>query len=125
MEASEYGLTRGTWFFARRLQVVAFAGLMWVSWCALGGARFFRALSMSLHFQIRGRVIHDRWLRETQSSQQLGEGAPTVSQPAHRELTPTYPHRVYRLVRSHLRNTACHQLVDQQSIAHITPSLPV
>ena len=41
MEAGEYGLTRGTWFFARRLEVVAVAGLMWVSWCAFGGAGFF------------------------------------------------------------------------------------
>ena len=31
MEAGEYGLTRGTWFFARRLEVFAVAGLMWVS----------------------------------------------------------------------------------------------
>ena len=44
MEAGEYGLTRGTWFFARRLEVFAVAGLMWVSWCAFGGAGFFRAL---------------------------------------------------------------------------------
>ena len=44
MEAGEYGLTRRTCFFARRLEVVAVAGLMWVSWCAFGGAGFFRAL---------------------------------------------------------------------------------
>ena len=31
MEAGEYGLTRGTWFFARRLEVVAVAGLLWLS----------------------------------------------------------------------------------------------
>ena len=41
MEAGEYGLTRGTWFF--RLEVVTVAGLMWVSWCVFGGAGFFRA----------------------------------------------------------------------------------
>ena len=41
MEAGEYGLTRGTWFFARRLEVVAVAGLMWISWCIFGGAGFF------------------------------------------------------------------------------------
>ena len=63
---------------------------------------------MSLHSQIRARV-HDRWLRETQSSQRLGEGSPTVSQPAHRELAPTYPHQVCRLVCSHLRNVASAQ----------------
>ena len=30
MEAGEYGLTRGTWFFARRLEVVVVAGLLWI-----------------------------------------------------------------------------------------------
>ena len=38
MEAGEYGLTRGTCFVARRLDVVAVAGLLWISWCGLGGA---------------------------------------------------------------------------------------
>ena len=36
-----YGLTRGTCFVARHLEVVAVAGLLWVSWCVLGGADFF------------------------------------------------------------------------------------
>ena len=40
MEAGEYGLTRGTWFFARRLELVAVAGLLWISWCVLDGANF-------------------------------------------------------------------------------------
>ena len=40
MEAGEYGLTRGTWAFARRLEVVAVAGLLWVSWCVLDGVNF-------------------------------------------------------------------------------------
>ena len=43
MEAGEYGLTRGTCVFARRLEVVAVAGLMWVPWCVFRGAGFFRA----------------------------------------------------------------------------------
>ena len=30
MEAGEYGLTRGTWVFARCLEVVALAGLLWI-----------------------------------------------------------------------------------------------
>ena len=30
MEAGEYGLTRGTCFFARRLELVAVAGLLWI-----------------------------------------------------------------------------------------------
>ena len=40
MEAGEYGLTRGAYFVARRLEVVAVAGLLWISWCVLGGADF-------------------------------------------------------------------------------------
>ena len=40
MEAGEYGLTRGTWVFAHRLEVVAVAGLLWISWCVLGGVDF-------------------------------------------------------------------------------------
>ena len=38
MEAGEHGLTRGTCFIARRLEVVAIAGLLWISWCVLGAA---------------------------------------------------------------------------------------
>ena len=34
------------------------------------------------------------------------KGAATDSQSAHRELVPTYPHQVYHLLLSHLRNTA-------------------
>ena len=41
MEAGEYGLTRGTCFVARRLEVVAVAWLLWISWCVLGAADFF------------------------------------------------------------------------------------
>ena len=41
MEAEEYGLTRGTCFLACRLELDAVAGLLWVSWCDLGGADFF------------------------------------------------------------------------------------
>ena len=41
MEAGEYGLTRGTCCVARSLELVAVAGLLWISWCALGGAGFF------------------------------------------------------------------------------------
>ena len=41
MEAAEYGLTRGTCFLARRLELDAVAGLLWSSWCVLGGADFF------------------------------------------------------------------------------------
>ena len=41
MEADEYGQTRGARFVAVRLEVVAVAGLMWVSWCVFVGADFF------------------------------------------------------------------------------------
>ena len=45
MEAGEYGLTRVTCFVARRLEVVTVAGLLWISWCVLGGADFFMFFS--------------------------------------------------------------------------------
>ena len=40
MEAGEYGLTRGTCFVQRRLEVVAVAGLLWISWCVGCGGLF-------------------------------------------------------------------------------------
>ena len=40
MEAGEHGRTRGTCFVARHFEVVAVAGLVWISWCVLGGADF-------------------------------------------------------------------------------------
>ena len=40
MEAGEYWLTRGTCFIARRLEVIAVAGLLCMSWCVLGAAGF-------------------------------------------------------------------------------------
>ena len=48
MEAGEYGLTRGTCFIARRLEVVAVAELLWISWCVVGrifSCVFFRFVS--------------------------------------------------------------------------------
>ena len=41
MEAGLYALTRGMCLVARRLEVVAVAGLLWISWCVLGSAGFF------------------------------------------------------------------------------------
>ena len=38
VEAGEYGLTRGTSFFAPRLEVVAVARLLWIEWCVFGVA---------------------------------------------------------------------------------------
>ena len=42
MGAGDYGLTRGTGFVASRLEVVAVAGELGISWCGLGGADCFR-----------------------------------------------------------------------------------
>ena len=41
IEAGEYELMHGTCFVARRLEVVAVAELLWISWYVLGGADFF------------------------------------------------------------------------------------
>ena len=59
-----YRLTRGTCFVAHRLDVVAVAGLLWISWCVLGGADFFVFLFFRFFFssnahgllQVRGRL---------------------------------------------------------------------
>ena len=40
MEAGEYGLMRGIYFVARRLEAVTVDGLLWISWCVLGAAGF-------------------------------------------------------------------------------------
>ena len=53
MEAGEYGLTRGTCFIARRLEVVAVAGLLWISWCVLGGVDFLFYFSILFFFERR------------------------------------------------------------------------
>ena len=41
MEAGEFGLTHGKRFVARRLEMVAVARLLSISWCVLGAADFF------------------------------------------------------------------------------------
>ena len=51
MEASEYGLTRGTCFVACRLEVVAVAGLLWILRCVLHVARFFRVFFSFFFFE--------------------------------------------------------------------------
>ena len=64
MEAGECGLTRGACFVARSLELVAVAGLLWISWCVLGAAgfrffsRFFRFFSSNAHglLQACGRL---------------------------------------------------------------------
>ena len=50
-EAGEYGLVmRGTCFVASRLEVVAVAGLLWISGFVLGGADFFGFFVFSFFF---------------------------------------------------------------------------
>ena len=49
MEAGECGLTRGACFVARRLEVVAVAGLLWVSRCVFGGVRFLVIFFLRTH----------------------------------------------------------------------------
>ena len=53
MEAHEHGLMRGMCFVACRLEVVAVAGLLWISWCVLGATEFrvcfFRFFSLRTH----------------------------------------------------------------------------
>ena len=55
MEAGEYALTRGTCFLACRLELVAVAGLLWLSWCVLGGVDFFAFLFRLFFFFERTR----------------------------------------------------------------------
>ena len=57
MEAGEYGLTRETWVFPRRLEGVAVAWLMWVSWYVFGGAGFFRAFHEFAFSNCRARAV--------------------------------------------------------------------
>ena len=50
MEAGEYGLTRGRFFLACRLEFDAVAGRLWISWCVLGRADFFFVFFFSILF---------------------------------------------------------------------------
>ena len=55
MEAGEYGLISGMCFLACRLELDAVAGLLWTSWCVLGGAFFFRVFFFVFFFFERTR----------------------------------------------------------------------
>ena len=55
MEAGEYGLTCGTCFVASRLEVVAVACLLWISWCVFGGVVFLLFLFFPIFFFERTR----------------------------------------------------------------------
>ena len=50
METGEYELTHGTCFIACRLELDAVAGLLWISWCVLGGADFLSVYFFSIFF---------------------------------------------------------------------------
>ena len=57
-EAREYGLPSATCFVARRLELVAVAGRLWISLCVLGGAdifRFFFSFLMRPFFAVRAK----------------------------------------------------------------------
>ena len=88
-----------------------FSGVFWVGRCfpCCSGNHFFFSNSCTSTRPLASR--------DPDSSQRrLREGAPTVSQSAHRELAPTDPHQVYCLVCSHLRNMASSD--DQYSRSH-------
>ena len=68
METREYGLMRETCFVVCRLEVVAVASLLWISWYVLGEAGFRASHGFAFS--------NLQW----QSSQrQLGEGATTAA----------------------------------------------
>ena len=50
MKAGEYGLTRGTCLVVCRLELDAVAGLLWISWCVLGGADLFSVFFFRFFF---------------------------------------------------------------------------
>ena len=102
MEAGKYGLTRGTRLVARRLEVVAAVGMLWISSCVLGGARFFVFFTYS-HFQIRrARAI----IVDSVEGQRQPANLPTENS------RPTDSHQVYDFLCSRLRIMA---YVDQKS----------
>ena len=96
--------------FARRLEVVAVAALMWVSWCPFGGAGFFLVFQVTnlFFFQKRARV-NGRWLRETQTAVSVDSVKgiwQLANLPTENSRANLSPHQVYRLLCSHLRNMA-------------------
>ena len=50
MEAGECELTRGTCFITCRLDVLAVAGLLWITWFVFGGVDFFSCFSFFRSF---------------------------------------------------------------------------
>ena len=58
IKAGKYGLKGGTCFAARRLEVVAFAGLLHLSWCVVGGVNF-----VIFFFQAEDGIRDPLWSR--------------------------------------------------------------
>ena len=58
-EACEYGLPRGTCFVARRLELVAVAGRLWISWC-FGWGVFFSFFFVFIPSNAHGLVLQVR-----------------------------------------------------------------
>lgn len=58
IEASEYGLTRGTRFIGRRLQMVAVAGLLCIWWCVLATyGRIFILFFLAFFFALNAHGL--------------------------------------------------------------------
>ena len=49
MDAGEYELTRGTYFVARRLEVIAVGELLWISWCTLSAGKVVLCERVRMH----------------------------------------------------------------------------
>ena len=60
MEAGVYELTRGMCLVACRLEVVTVAGLLWISWCVLGGVDFLSFLFFS-NFFLRTHTAYSKY----------------------------------------------------------------
>ena len=83
-------------------------------WADVGFVVCFRWGGFLLVFQVT--TFSNSYIQSSQ--RRLGKAAPTASQSAHRELAPTYPHQVYRLVCFHLRNTS----IMASSVDHYSSS---
>ena len=94
VEAGEYGLTRGTCFVARRLEVVEVAGLLWTSWCVLDAAGVFRDIFSTFFFSNANGLL-----------QVLGHLASFTS------LLAMRPFFVFRVKKPGVR-TGCHYLIS-------------
>ena len=66
-EAGEYRITRGTYVVARRLGVVAVAGLLWISWCVSSAVGFHTRPAVSMrppcliYLSTSKEVVGRRW----------------------------------------------------------------